>query len=705
MKEEVEIYTPPIKEQVPLPIEVDNTGFEDIMEGGVIRTKLNEDVIINRIAKELYKNPVSGIRELYNNSVRACQLAEEEYGQTDSLITVTLDLDTRKITIEDNGIGISKERFKKVLRELGTSDNHDSTKVGQFGMGFASYTTLSSALILDTHARNEDQYRMIAKDGMSFQVIGNSTQDNYGTKLEMICHSEIDLTLFIRKLEDMMLFSGVHSIIKKRGFPYENLSHEFHPLTLMEHVLQFHNRDTIIHIDHDDFELVGVIGDLRGSGNIKEVFLLNSPIHASVHNEGFSELFLNIKDERKYPPMPDRDRMREESEKDLNALIYRELEDYFSTLSINNYEEYLMSDRQLEYLWVCQQRPTFIPESMDADRIMELARIHVYPPGDKKGLSSNFFTYLEGHREVVMLKSSHKGIIRKIRDQKMDMFMLRKGLDGEWKREEEIIQEYGILEAKDYLKNNKIKFPTLEREAKEWKLVCYSEGNRYGVNSRNIGEREINRNVIRLDGISVNDFKEMLRECKTNHIFVRDDACLNGKDCRLYSEWKENEVPHLKFLTSYGMKTVKEIAKIVHESKNDSICQICAFNTIGYEKEVSKTNGFRILDMYATLPIKVYDRTIVFDYVPLVNFVNHVDSTHNIVGKILLDMFEECDLSSVRLFSEEGYTNVYSFRLWTPDKKIKFISFVASLKREVEFEHITIERGEHGVNIEGRIIF
>ena len=65
MDEEIETYSPETEEQKPLPVKGDTTGFEDVLEkDGLISTRLNEKVIIQRIAKALYKNATSGLIEL-----------------------------------------------------------------------------------------------------------------------------------------------------------------------------------------------------------------------------------------------------------------------------------------------------------------------------------------------------------------------------------------------------------------------------------------------------------------------------------------------------------------------------------------------------------------------------------------------------------------------------------------------------------------
>ena len=705
MKEEVEVYISPTKKQVPLPIDVDTSGFEDIMQNGIIKTKLNEDVIINRIAKELYKNPSSGIRELYNNSVRACQMAEEEYGQTDSLIFITFDANRHSITIADNGVGISKERFKKVLRELGVSDNHDGTKIGQFGMGFASYTTLSSVVTLDTHARNGDRYKILAKDGMSFQPIGDSIQEAYGTTLEMVCYNTVDFNTLVKQIKNMCMFSGIRSIVVTQGFEFGNFSLEFDPLTISDFVKEHYSQERIIHIDNDDFELVAVIGKHDYNKIESNVFLLNSPIMAEINFDGFSGFFLNIKNERKFPPMPDRDRMREGSEKALDILISKEMINYFSTLNIHNYKEFLNSERKLQFVWLCQMKQEWLPKSVDHNLMHLLGTTTVYPPGKKKRETDNFFKYLESHPKLVLIKQSNKSIISKIQELGYDVITVTKGMYEDWQLNIANILEFGVPEAKEFLKSRKETIPKMEKSKREWDLICYTAGNNDNVHQRRITEKEINMNVIRLDTISVNECKDILKSCRTDHIFVRNDSCLNGKECRKYSEWSENEVPHLTFMTSCGMMTVKDIVKHIGLTKEKNRCHVFDFNTSGYEKPIAGMDGFYVLDINATLPLKAYDSNLCFDFE---NFhsVMELDTEHKMVSKILKNMFNNCRVRHIVLRTESQlYYEKYSFRLRTRDKKFKLTNHIPILKKEVVFSHISIKMDKDDTIIEGVISF
>ena len=186
MSDEIQLRESKIVEQTPLGTKsVQDEAFDDVLnKDGEIEVELNKKVITERISKDLYKNAQSGLRELLMNSFRACRIAMTEHGEKNPHIIVQYDSPQRTLTIHDiNAQGISKERFKKVLLVLGNSDNLNTGETGQFGMGFASYTTLSSTVLLQTKYRTEDgegsDYAMLGRDGVSFKQVKMPALENW----------------------------------------------------------------------------------------------------------------------------------------------------------------------------------------------------------------------------------------------------------------------------------------------------------------------------------------------------------------------------------------------------------------------------------------------------------------------------------------------------------------------------------------------
>jgi len=564
MNEKIETYSPQITEQKPLKIDNSTTGFDDIIVDGVIHTKLNEKVIIQRIAKDLYKNSTSGLRELYNNSARACRITAKKYSDIDPEITVTLDEEQRSLVIEDNGIGISKDRFKQVLLELGTSDNLDETEVGQFGMGFASYTTLSSVVIIDTRTREDDQYKMVAKDGMSFQPIGDCTKEGFGTKLSMTLYPEVDIKSLAEIMDGLAKYSGVRTVLNLNNcddIPYR-MRHGIQELlqeTFQSEAEKAHTKqDNLIRIDTEDFELVALVTGGHTSSNYSHIHLLGTPIDSSIRVP-FSWWLLNIKDERKFQPMPDRDRMREESDKKLETSILIAIRKYFSSLDIRNYSDWLKSERKYEYLWLATH-PDLAPISCQPDlyRLNNCDTRDVIYTGKSYG-DVTIVTKLRENNDLVYQGYKNIGMGNKIKQFKPDskLFTVKKTSKHDWRSDVEFLKTWGIPDGKQILLDNKVVIPKLQKI--EFELIGHTHASYYehGI----VDLEAIDDNYIKIDNVPINDVLNFVKKYQNPYTFLRNAKELADYECRNFSEWLKDDIPNIVCATNKGAMTIKEIAE------------------------------------------------------------------------------------------------------------------------------------------------
>src|SRR5208282_2299331 len=138
---ELKIYKPTIAREDPLPLGQEELSYAPKLlaasESGMIKVRLEEDVIIQRVSHDLYANPESGFRELYNNEARACRIAARHFG-ADPRIEIRVEPSARKLSIQGvDSLGISQEKFIQLYSVLGRSDNFDSREIGQWGLGRA----------------------------------------------------------------------------------------------------------------------------------------------------------------------------------------------------------------------------------------------------------------------------------------------------------------------------------------------------------------------------------------------------------------------------------------------------------------------------------------------------------------------------------------------------------------------------------------
>jgi len=568
MDEKITTYSPDVAEQTPLPVEADTSGFEDVLEDdGIINTKINEKVIIQRIARDLYKNATSGLRELYNNSARACRVAKAKHGEQKPLIKILMNEEDRKLIISDNGLGVSKERFKKVLLELGTSDNLEAGEVGQFGMGFASYMTLSSVVTIDTRARNGDQYRMLAKDGMSFQPIGDCQAKGYGTTLTMTVYETVNFAELVEQLAKIAKYSGVPTKLELEGFDYYPEGFKQGDNTIRQSSF---NKDVetsktantdLVEIETDDFHLIALVAGDNGITNHDHIHLLNVPIDSEI-SMPFRWWVLNIKDERKFKPMPDRDRMTEESDKKLEGLLDMEIKKYFTNLSVLNYQEFLDSNRKNEFLWLCNHHD-YAPTSMRtiAQNILDCTvRKVVY---DTKVFDDGSLVYkLAENPKIIYQGYKNRNVTIKIRELEENTLLIttKKTKKIDWKKSVRFMEEFGIPSARQIMLDHKIKIP--KNDKLELELVGHTHVSYYEHDLLDLDD--IDENVIRVDTVPMNDVTRYIKHFKNPYTFVRNASELDEYECRDYSEWLK-EIPNIMCATNHGAISIKELAEANEE--------------------------------------------------------------------------------------------------------------------------------------------
>lgn len=367
-----EFYRPIILEKKDL--ELDGTDYNPdlnmLKEGNTIRVQLDQDVVIQRISHEIYSNFKSGIRELLNNEYRACRQARKLYNAKPKVI-ITVNKDERLLSIEGvDSLGISVRIFDKVLRTLGVSGNIDGGgEIGMFGMGFASYTTLSELVIVETFAREDNQqYSFMGDRGIDFKILPKPDRDTYGTKLTLTYKDSIQGDNIIDKIINCAKLSTIATtinVISLTGSSYD----KYHT-SVIECPVYDSGKDMVmdsfknnveeydprivwykeIHIDTEDIEFFGIIYaqgkeySTFGKRSVTKTYLVNTPIDMSFTNLiPFVFSYLNIKNERKFMPTADRDRMKDESSEKIQEIFANELQPHFVGCGINSITEYMNS--------------------------------------------------------------------------------------------------------------------------------------------------------------------------------------------------------------------------------------------------------------------------------------------------------------------------------------------------------------------------
>ncbi|MCF6193224.1 MAG: ATP-binding protein, partial [Kangiellaceae bacterium] len=140
-------------------------------ETHVFQTEVKQ--LLNIMVHSLYSNKEIFLRELISNAADAADklrfeaLSHKDYYGDDSelKIRISFDKDASKLTISDNGIGMTKEEVmenlgtiarsgtSEFIKQMSKEDKADSNLIGQFGVGFySSFIVADEVEVLTRHA-------------------------------------------------------------------------------------------------------------------------------------------------------------------------------------------------------------------------------------------------------------------------------------------------------------------------------------------------------------------------------------------------------------------------------------------------------------------------------------------------------------------------------------------------------------------------
>ncbi len=149
------------------------------------------DLMINSI----YTNRDIFLRELVSNASDAIDKLKfisltDDKVDTNFEIVITCDKNERKITIADNGIGMTKEDLEDNLGTIAKSgtlkfkrenDGSDKELIGQFGVGFYSAFTVAKRVQVISKAYGSDVAYMWESSGVEGYTVTETTKDAVGS--------------------------------------------------------------------------------------------------------------------------------------------------------------------------------------------------------------------------------------------------------------------------------------------------------------------------------------------------------------------------------------------------------------------------------------------------------------------------------------------------------------------------------------------
>jgi hypothetical protein len=380
--EAITIYKPTLVREDPLQLDSSALSYASKLlqasNNGLIPVRLEEDVIIQRISHDLYSDPKSGFRELYNNEARACRIARKNYPGTNPRIVVTVKPSERKLVIHGiDSMGMSQQKFLTVYTVLGRSDNFDSTEVGQFGMGRAAYTCLSDIMVLETYSRETgEKYAVMGKNGVGYNVLPKPTDlDSYGTRITITLRDGISIPDLVEYIFDVCRFSGIRTTIELEE-EVDDFNDSFHAghyelglESMKEYVVSLREKNedeeklllSVEIADDPDLYLYGEIiarkssweedySRILDSKSSAGTYLVNVPIEGDLGELPLSRWILNIKDERKYPPTADRERLTDAATSTIREKLMAALKEKLQpALKLDSLSDYVRSPYRILY--------------------------------------------------------------------------------------------------------------------------------------------------------------------------------------------------------------------------------------------------------------------------------------------------------------------------------------------------------------------
>ena len=361
----VRYHSPTVQVEQPLKVPKAAVAYPSKLPD-VVKVRLKASAVAQQIAVALYKSPSAGFREIYSNECRAARVASKQFG-ANPRIELTLNPKERTLTVQGiDTLGITSEVFVEVLRYMGRTTNDQPGEVGQFGWGFFAVFTLTDELRLETYAREtNERYGVTAQSAAGFKPLPDEEVEiaEYGTKITVKIKRDIDIDELVKWIERYCKYSDVetnltiiHDIVDtKWGYEYVRRKAGRSRLdgSFKDQLRKSIEDDSVVvhevEVNKPDYYFYGaIVGNEEqartDSHDRADLLLLQVPIESEDIKEFDLPLtgwVLNVKDERRYPPTPDRDRFKEGSLKtildEIRSTLQAKFSEDFKLRSLDDY--------------------------------------------------------------------------------------------------------------------------------------------------------------------------------------------------------------------------------------------------------------------------------------------------------------------------------------------------------------------------------
>ena len=185
--------------------------------------------ILDLMINSIYTNRDIFLRELISNASDAIDkvyykaLSDDnmEFNKDDYFIKITVDKETRSISIEDTGIGMDEKELEKNLGIIANSGSLQFKQeneikdgfdiIGQFGVGFYSSFIVAKKVVVLSKSISSDIAYVWESDGLDGYEINKAEKSSNGTKITLYLKDNSEEENYDEYLQDYKL----QSLIKK----------------------------------------------------------------------------------------------------------------------------------------------------------------------------------------------------------------------------------------------------------------------------------------------------------------------------------------------------------------------------------------------------------------------------------------------------------------------------------------------------------
>jgi molecular chaperone HtpG len=200
--------------------------------------------LLHMMVHSVYSEKDVFLRELISNAADACERLRYEAIANPALlgddpaprITLTLDADNRRLTVEDNGIGMSRDEMVEALGTIARSGTkaflerleagkEGASFIGQFGVGFYSAFMVADRVDVISRRAGTEQASLWSSDGKgTFSIAEAPLADAPGRGTRVVLHLMEDAATYAQRatVERVVKTQSGHvpvpiSIVEKPG--------------------------------------------------------------------------------------------------------------------------------------------------------------------------------------------------------------------------------------------------------------------------------------------------------------------------------------------------------------------------------------------------------------------------------------------------------------------------------------------------------